>query len=64
MTRTTAPWTVAAGELIAKLAADAQSSDALTRLSAESMIGPARAELALSIATVRGLEACLALEAA
>ena len=64
MTRTNTPWTVATGELIAKLAADAQSPDALTRLSAESMVGPARAELALAIATVRGLEACLALEAA
>lgn len=61
---TPTPWTVAAGELIARLHREIKSADALTRLSAESMIGPAKAELALAIATVRSLEACLALEAA
>lgn len=64
MTRTTTPWAVAAGQLIARLTAELESPDQLTRLSAESMIGPARAELALAIAQVRSLEACLALEAA
>lgn len=64
MTRTTTPWTVAVGELIAKLTADLKADDQLTRLSAESMIGVARAELALAIATVRELEACLAAEPA
>lgn len=61
---TATPWVVAAGELIARLTADKKSPDQLTRLSADSMIGPAKAELARALATIRELEACLALEAA
>jgi hypothetical protein len=58
------PWVVAAGQLLAKAHAELDSPDALTRVSAESWLGVAKAELKRSTETVSFLKACLALEIA
>ncbi len=58
------PWTVYAGQFLAKCQVDLKSPDGLTRASAQTWIGVATADLKRSVAAVAHLNACLALEAA
>jgi hypothetical protein len=60
----TTPWVVATGEFLAKCHAQIESPDSLTRASAETWLGVAKADLKRSTETVSYLKACLALEVA
>lgn len=62
MNNATTAWTIFAGYQVAQLGSQLESPDQLTRLSAESMMGVAKAELARALNTVGLLEACLALD--
>lgn len=57
-------WIIATGEFLAKCHAELESTDSLTRVSAESWLGVAKADLKRSTETVSYLKACLALEVA
>ena len=58
------PWIIVAGEFLAKCHADAESPDGLTRASAETWLGVAKADLKRSTETVALLKRCLAMEVA
>ncbi|MGA0985073.1 MAG: hypothetical protein ACO3ST_10490 [Burkholderiaceae bacterium] len=58
------PWVVQAGAFLAKCHAQLESNDSLTRASAESWLGVAKADLKRSTEQVAFLKTCYALEVA
>ena len=60
----TLPWIVDAGQRLAKCHADAESTDKLTRISAECLLGVARQDLKQATETVAFLKKCYAAPAA
>ena len=60
----TTPWIIEAGEFYAEIYAQTESTDQLTRKSAETKWGIAKDLLAKATSTVAYLNACLTLEVA